>query len=195
LDEVTIEALAAAGCCKVYLGLDAGDDELLARVTHRQKVADAVRSVRAISRHIPVEVNMMWGYPFETLEQFARTLELCAELPEQSGGLPVRGRLHLLQPSVGTALFAEHGRAVQLRDEVGPLRQRAGSALLRLIADDPILAAAFYRYATPDYAEKVRRLRVHEAEQQAMVGRAQRHRRSGAIGASSGWRLPRISKE
>ena len=47
----------------------------------RQKVADAVRSVRAISRHIPVEVNMMWGYPFETLEQFARTMELRLHSP------------------------------------------------------------------------------------------------------------------
>lgn len=163
LDEDTVCALAAAGCNKVSMGIDAGDDALLRRVTHGMTIADALEAVRRISRHIPVEVNLMWGYPFESIASFTSTLSLCHRLPGESRGFPVTAELYLLQPAIATKLFAEYGPTTCLREDALPTHAEAGArTVASYVLKDRGLGAAFYRYATPCYAEKRRLLAEYQ---------------------------------
>lgn len=152
IDEPLIEQLAAAGARRLSVGIDAGHDELLARVTKNLCVEKAEAAILRAARHLQVCVHIVWGYPFETLEHFCGTLALCQRLID-SGVMP---QLHLLQPAVGTPLFSQYGgRLLSFRPhDVVQVPPR--HPVRQLLSREPLLAAPFCSYDTPSFSHKLR---------------------------------------
>jgi anaerobic magnesium-protoporphyrin IX monomethyl ester cyclase len=74
-DVETMEAMAAAGCVEVRYGIESGSAAVLERTrkgfTPEQSVAVVSEAVRRFPR---VDVFFVWGFPFETMDDFHRTL-------------------------------------------------------------------------------------------------------------------------
>lgn len=105
VDPVLLDEMAAAGCRTVFYGLDSGSEGVLARIKRGSGLAKALETIEMSTRHIGnVEVGLMWGFPFETLEDFEKTLEVRARL-EAAG---CTAQLRWLEPYPATEIFGAH---------------------------------------------------------------------------------------
>jgi radical SAM superfamily enzyme YgiQ (UPF0313 family) len=75
VDDEMMRAMAGCGCLELRFGIESGCDEILARTKKGFTVADALEIVpRAVGIFPRVDCFYVWGYPFETLEQFQQSL-------------------------------------------------------------------------------------------------------------------------
>jgi radical SAM superfamily enzyme YgiQ (UPF0313 family) len=74
-DAATMEAMAEAGCVEIRYGVESGCDRVLER-TRKGFAADAALDVlaRATGVFPGVDAFYMWGFPFESMEEFRQTL-------------------------------------------------------------------------------------------------------------------------
>ncbi len=158
LDEEMMEALAHAGCAKVYFGLDAGDAEILEQISKKIRLEEAVATIRRASTYFEVVPSFIWGYPFESWKAFQNLLDLAGRLVDMQQAFPIMPHLEQLLPSVGTSLF--HQYRSTLFCEVTEERYRSaavnegGRKVLDIIERDAELGAAFYRYRSPELEAK-----------------------------------------
>ena len=104
VDETTVARMAAAGCRRVYLGLESGSQETLALMNKHLTVAEGVRAVELYRRAgIGVAGFFIVGYPGETPAAIEETFALALGLPldEISFNVPY--------PLPGSALFDRLG--------------------------------------------------------------------------------------
>ncbi|MBP1930002.1 anaerobic magnesium-protoporphyrin IX monomethyl ester cyclase [Methanolinea mesophila] len=82
LDEEIVGLMKDAGCVRVHLGLESGNDATLGLMGKRIKVADGIRAVRLFCEAgIGTAGFFIVGYPGETEESVDQTLALAATLP------------------------------------------------------------------------------------------------------------------
>jgi anaerobic magnesium-protoporphyrin IX monomethyl ester cyclase len=159
-----MELLAAAGCRRIFFGLDSGDDDILKMITKNMSISPALRTVKEAAEFFPVTASFIWGYPFEGWTSFDRTVGSCSELLNWKSPFPITPQLHLLSPSAGTPLFESHKGELIFNGEAeclalsGALASRfeldAYGEVLDVIRTEPLLAAPFYRFKTPSFSTK-----------------------------------------
>jgi len=105
IDEELLEEMGRSGCRTVFYGLDTGSEDVLKRIKRGSGLKEALAVIEASVKHIEiVEVGLMWGFPFETLEDFKKTLEVRASLEK----LGCTVQLRWLEPYPATAIFEAH---------------------------------------------------------------------------------------
>jgi len=171
IDIEMMESLAEVGCAHVFFGLDGGDDEVLNRIAKGLKLDAAEQTVRHAARYFRVTASFVWGYPFESLDAFRRMLLLGERFCGLGERFPVRPQFHMLSPSAGTPLFEQFKSTLTLDLGETLFRNRGSirppgnySAVLEVIAADPVLAAPFYRYQTPEIEMKRLEIESFNAE-------------------------------
>ena len=96
LDEAVVDALAAMGCSRLWIGAESGSQRLLDRMGRRTSVAD-VRAKTALLKSRGIEVGMfiMLGYDGEDEDDLAATVDhLVAAAPDlflTTVAYPIRG--------------------------------------------------------------------------------------------------------
>ena len=69
--------MAKSGCVEIRYGVESGSDAVLGATAKGFDVAQAVRVVSESLQVFPnVDTFFMWGFPFETMEQFYQTVFL-----------------------------------------------------------------------------------------------------------------------
>ncbi len=165
ISEGQMELLAAAGCRRVFFGIDSGDNDMLRAISKNISVDSAIQTVKTAANYFPVIASFIWGYPFETFVAFRNTIDVCKELLACNSVFGITPQLHLLSPSAGTDLFENHGDRLIYDETVEVLPLPGGSLsqpiyqsaeeVLDVIREEPILAAPFYRYQTPCFVDKL----------------------------------------
>jgi anaerobic magnesium-protoporphyrin IX monomethyl ester cyclase len=111
LDESIVRIMRDAGCVKVYLGLESGNDETLRLMGKRASVAEGIEAVR-LFRKAGIETSGFFivGYPGETQKSIDDTLALASSLPldEISVNVPF--------PLPGSPLFSRVGSIDTMAD-------------------------------------------------------------------------------
>ncbi len=83
IDEETAELLARAGCCSVFVGMEAGDPAMLESMNKRSTVRDNLNAMKILQSHrIGVIVGVVVGVPGETKASLMRTLEFLKRISE-----------------------------------------------------------------------------------------------------------------
>jgi len=82
LDESIVRMMRDAGCVRVYLGLESGNDETLRLMGKRASVREGIEAVR-LFREAGIETSGFFivGYPGETQQSVDDTLALASSLP------------------------------------------------------------------------------------------------------------------
>ena len=76
-DRESMELMARAGCLEMRFGIESGCDDILTRVRKGFTVAEATDVVAEAAKIFPgVDAFFIWGFPFETMEQFYRSVFL-----------------------------------------------------------------------------------------------------------------------
>jgi anaerobic magnesium-protoporphyrin IX monomethyl ester cyclase len=82
LDEEIVGLMKEAGCVRVHLGLESGNDETLKLMGKRVSVSDGIEAVRLFQQAgIETAGFFIVGYPGETDESIDETLALAVSLP------------------------------------------------------------------------------------------------------------------
>jgi radical SAM superfamily enzyme YgiQ (UPF0313 family) len=74
-DAEVMRAMARSGCVEIRYGIESGSDRILERTRKGFTIEEATRVVSEATLHFPrVDSFFIWGFPFETMEDFNQTL-------------------------------------------------------------------------------------------------------------------------
>lgn len=71
----SLKALAKAGCIELRFGIESGSDKILAKTKKGFTSEQALKKIALAKKYIPaVDAFYVWGFPFETMVDFRKTL-------------------------------------------------------------------------------------------------------------------------
>lgn len=106
LDREVLAQMKAAGCVAVDIGMESGDPEMLLRIGKGvtvERVLEVLRSARSVGLHCML--NLMFGWPDETLAELQRTLDFIDLAAPLASAFNARG---VLVPYPGTEIYERH---------------------------------------------------------------------------------------
>ncbi len=111
VDGELLDAMAAAGCESMELGIESGSDAVLPRIAKGFDTAAALRVARRAGAAIGrVECNFLWGFPFETVLDVGGGL-LVMDAMDAMPGVDVR--LLFLHPYRPSRIYDEYRDALR----------------------------------------------------------------------------------
>lgn len=187
VDENICSQLCESNFKVIFFGLESGSDNVLKNIKRGFNVREGLDIIKRNARYFSkVEVSLMWGFPFETLEDLKKTIDVHNYLKEE---LNCAVQLTWFQPFANTFYFRKYRKtlirpkslsaiydrdkgASQVRNTLGysgeydytiSLRSMIGHSHVysiadKLIDDNPDIFPDFYRYHTPDLDKKIRAL-------------------------------------
>ncbi len=132
---------------KVYLGLESGSDRVLQAIRKGFDAETGRKAALLASKFIPiVQTSFVWGFPFETWEDFYETLMMMAYLADK--GVSVKA--NLLTPLPYSKLFEEYANTLHFYPEYSPQLHLAEYELdsepVEMIRKYPRIFPCFYLY-------------------------------------------------
>jgi anaerobic magnesium-protoporphyrin IX monomethyl ester cyclase len=179
MSEDLMELMARAGCGAVFYGIDSGSPAVLKRTFKELDPEIILPTVQTSSRYFAVvEASFIWGYPFETYEDFLSTLDLACAVSQFAPRVNVQ--LHMLSPLPSSPIFETFkGELQEPEAEDRPwlllpaLRTDPKAAGIRGVIDQaPRLFPGFFSFPTPDKQAKRARLQNVRSALHATIGRS-----------------------
>jgi len=172
-----IELMAEAGCRAIFYGIDSGSQAVLDRTVKRVRADEVVPVLELSARHFDrIEASFIWGYPFETFDDFSRTLELAAEASMLAPTVNVQ--LHMLSPLPLSPIFKEFpGQLLEPEPEdrrwlllPALLLDERASAVRDIVRAAPDIYPGFYTFPSPAKRSKRELLERTMQALERMVG-------------------------
>lgn len=105
VDDTLLSLMAAAGCTDIFFGIESGSNRILSRISKKFVIEDAKRDLLLASQKIRrVHVSFIWGFPFEDLDDFQRTIYFILENTARNPFNPV---MTLATPFISSPLYNE----------------------------------------------------------------------------------------
>ena len=152
LDGEVLRRMKEAGCSGIDIGMESGDPGMLLRIGKGVtvgRVLSVLREARALDLHCMV--NLMFGWPDETLAELRATVDFIEEAAPLAAAFNARG---VLVPYPGTRIYDEHHRRFGFTEwwlREPPLKYRpfpsswSLAEVKRAYADDAALGRNFFR--------------------------------------------------
>lgn len=106
MDEGLMNEMSRAGCEAVFYGVESGSNNVLKKIKQGLTVDRVLEVILKSTKYFrTVEAGLMWGFPFETLDDFKETLKISKHLKED---LCCQVQLRWLEPYPATALYREY---------------------------------------------------------------------------------------
>jgi len=106
-----LERMSANGCEELYFGVESGSNRVLDRIRKGFSAEQAAQTIQMSTQYVPrVYTSYIWGFPFETMEDFYDTLLMLTNDMRHSGIIPM---MTMLTPLAASPLRKEF--AGQLR--------------------------------------------------------------------------------
>jgi len=156
-----VELMAKAGCRGIFYGIDSGSQNVLDRTLKKVRAEHIMPVLRfSASCFDRIEASFIWGYPFESLRDFQKTLELAGQASTLAPIVSVQ--MHMLSPLPLSPIYRQYP---QLLLEPEPedrqwlllpalLLDERSSVIRDLIRDAPDIYPGFYTFQTPAKRKK-----------------------------------------
>jgi len=106
MSEDLVELMARAGCRAIFYGIDSGSPRVLDRTFKELDPSTILPTLEMSARHFEcIEASFIWGYPFETYDDFLQTLNLAAEASRFAPKVNIQ--LHMLSPLSSSLVYEE----------------------------------------------------------------------------------------
>lgn len=107
VDEDLLNLMQGAGCHDIFFGIETGSQQLQKTINKKLNLDDAVNTLRlAWSKGIAVTASLIVGFPFETIDDLAETVNLVFRLRSWRPKLKCV-QVHMFAPLAGTELTDE----------------------------------------------------------------------------------------
>jgi radical SAM superfamily enzyme YgiQ (UPF0313 family) len=156
-----IDLMARAGCRAIFYGIDSGSQSVLDRTVKKVRVEDIVPVLELSAQYFDrIEASFIWGYPFETLDDFRLTLDIAGEASRFAPVVNVQ--LHMLSPLPLSPIYREFSdQLIEPEPEdsrwlllPGVLLDKRSEPIRHLVRKDPDIYPGFYTLPTPEKNEK-----------------------------------------
>ena len=160
MDRELLARMAESGCREIYFGIESGSNDVLRKIRKGFTAEEAVDTVKLAREYIPgVTCFFMWGFPFETWEDFTRTLNLMVYLREKT---EAKIQYRFLVPYSTTPLYEEYENSLLFSEEViafSDYRFFIREQYRDMIRRYPRLFSVFHYIDAPDILKKHRLLK------------------------------------
>jgi radical SAM superfamily enzyme YgiQ (UPF0313 family) len=179
MSESLIALMAEAGCRSIFYGIDSGSPGILKRTLKELDPESILPALEISTRYFQfIEASFIWGYPFETLEDFRLTVEMAAKASMFAPAVNVQ--LHMLSPLPSSPVLQEfEGRLLPPEPEdkhwlllPGVLLDERAAAVRDIILRNASLFPGFHTFPTPNKAGKRELLEDVMKNLNATLGRA-----------------------
>ncbi len=157
MDGEMMARMKAAGCKGLFFGIEAGSDLMLKSVRKGFSISEAMDVlVQAKGYFKRVVASFIWGYPFESFDDFCQTLLQMQCLTERS----VTVQLNLLSPVKGSGIMKEFGDKLSFApahlrlSELNPLRPES-EEFKNFAKQNKDIFLGYHIYDTPHLARKI----------------------------------------
>jgi anaerobic magnesium-protoporphyrin IX monomethyl ester cyclase len=158
MEERMLKMMTHSGCRGIFLGIESGSERILRQIGKQFNLRSIVPKVRLASQHVDVVVSFIWGYPYETYEDFLDTLRL---------GLHLRGKgnrvmIQRLIPYSGASITRD-GWPLSFKPDLVRewIPSDKANELLGFVEKYPEVFECFLCFDTPEYERKVALLKEH----------------------------------
>jgi anaerobic magnesium-protoporphyrin IX monomethyl ester cyclase len=160
LDDDLLGLMGRCGCKKVYLGLESGSDHVLHETKKGFDTETGRKAALMARKYIPiVQTSFVWGFPFETWDDFYETLMLMVYLASHD----ISVKANVLTPLPFSGMFREYGDTMCFLPDYSPQLHLAGyesrNELVDLIRSHPRIFPCFYLYNSDTLTKKYDLLR------------------------------------
>ena len=159
VDEELLVEMARSGCRALFYGIESGSDAVLDRIRKDFTARQAMEAVQMTVKHVRPVASFIWGFPFETREDFLRTVLMTIYFSQ----IGADARLNRLAPFPLAPLTEEYADRLEWFDgQVGsspldPFQTFALSDEIRgMIRRWPRVFPGFYWLPTGGREEKLR---------------------------------------
>ncbi|MDT8717347.1 radical SAM protein [Clostridium sp. 19966] len=106
MDEELLEVIRSAGCDTLYVGIESGSNVVLEKLNKKISIEQAREEVNLAKRYMKrIYTSYIWGFPFETLEDFNQTI---FNYLSDSIDHNLRPVLNLATPFIASKLYDEY---------------------------------------------------------------------------------------
>ena len=153
IDNNTLINLKETNCVSLSFGLESASNRILKKIGKKITIEKALQVINRVKKYIPdISPSLIVGFPFETLAEFYKTIELAVTLHSQ--GLHVV--INFLRPLVGTKIYNEYKNEL-FADFRGIIRPfEIDEQIKKIIEGNSVLYSWYYTYKTPALEEKIR---------------------------------------
>lgn len=149
VDDELMREMSLAGCTGIQYGVESGSDSILKRIGKGFTAGLALDAMSKSVKHFGRVVSTyIWGFPFETLEDFYQTTFLMARAAQ----LGSQVKLLLLSPTPLSKLYLEYRDTIRFSEDLCPDMVWRGfpnweqREALKMIRDYPNVFPDFYCY-------------------------------------------------
>jgi radical SAM superfamily enzyme YgiQ (UPF0313 family) len=158
MDEELMEAMADSGCFMVLYGIESGSDRVLAQMGKRYTVAGARETIKRSLDYFWVWTPVIWGFPFESMEDFFLTLDFVEEVTAD-GAVPL---LYQLAPFPLSPLYSQYKETLEFSPELyRSCHLIHNPEVMELIESYPTVFSGFCHYRPGHVPAKYPEARLH----------------------------------
>ena len=155
VDTEMIEDMISAGCKKIYYGVESGNNDVLRTMKKGFTIEQALKTIDVSLKYFDVvQTSFVWGFPFETTEQFHDTFFTIIHLIRKGAAV----KAVLLTPFPLSDLYHQYKDTLKFSEELCPSLYMAGfhdkPEIISLIKSYKDVFPSFYYYDVGDVQEK-----------------------------------------
>lgn len=151
MDEELMDEMARAGCHLIFYSIDSGSDLILKKISKGFTVEQAKDILLKSKKYFNVAVSLIWGFPFETMEDFWETLAFKNFAVDHD----CRVDIYLLAPVPLSILYREYGDHLEFfAEKLHRIVAAGGNEIMEFAQQYPSICYWFYRYRTGNFQKK-----------------------------------------
>jgi radical SAM superfamily enzyme YgiQ (UPF0313 family) len=179
MDEELASLMARSGCRALFYGIDSGSPKVLEKVIKVVRAEDIMPVLEMSAKYFEkIEASFIWGYPFESLEDFLLTVELAGAASSLAPTVNVQ--MHMLSPLPLAPIYHDFkGDLIPPEPEdrdwlllPALLLDSKATKLKQMVEQHPDIFPGFYTFPTPEKAEKRAVLRRSMRALDRTIGRS-----------------------
>jgi radical SAM superfamily enzyme YgiQ (UPF0313 family) len=157
VDEEMLKRMAESGCSAIQYGVESGCNKILRLIGKNYTKEKAEKTVRKSLKYMKMVVaNFIWGFPFETMEDFFETIFFMSKLAKM--GCIIEP--HILAPCSLSRLYSEYGKSIAFDERLcrdttwEKYSKQDKHRIVGLIRKYPHIFSDFYYYVSDTILQK-----------------------------------------
>ncbi|NQU98784.1 B12-binding domain-containing radical SAM protein [Candidatus Woesearchaeota archaeon] len=115
MNEEMLQKMSKAGCYRIFYGIESASNKILRRIKKGFTINEAFKKISISNKYIEeVVASMMWGFPFETMKDFNKTVLFIMKLKN----IKVTPALLHLAPQRNTSLYNEYKKRIRFSKDL-----------------------------------------------------------------------------
>ncbi|NQU98782.1 B12-binding domain-containing radical SAM protein [Candidatus Woesearchaeota archaeon] len=157
-----LQKISKAGCYNIFYGVESGSNKVLRTIKKGFNTTEAMEKIIETKKYIEgVRLNLMWGYPFETMKDFMKTILLSAKL----NAMGMDTGLWLLSPVTDTPIYEKYNHRMRFSPDKICIRYdykeiKKDEKLRKIISNHPEIFTDFYHYHSKNIDKKAAMIKI-----------------------------------